>query len=392
MKISKTYLIEIIKEETQKALNELSELIPEEFAASAFSQSSRSADRGKANRTAAKARIDRVMRAVGPLPDKMDAAPVRLMVGKKLEAGGRWQDTAQEIYNHVQQQRALARTRKDAEAGMAQMDLDRTRKDAEAGMAQMDLDRTRKDAELGMAHMDLDRIRKDVEGAPFANYGQDYAKAIAGDVKDLSPAGKKRRTKASRQAGLSKRIGRTVANIQNRLRKYFPIGSRTFAGGQADGKYGRPGGETESAIKRFQKDYMKDTKPDGLWGPGTEKGYKKVKGRTKSGLMLPPTGTEPQKGKPQKSTAVAKLTGIKSIEQLKKERADALKYAQVAYRGGYAEETKAKASERFKVASRALELAQAQEKIGKQQGLAKARGETGAERDTAIARAPGRGK
>jgi len=231
-------------------------------------------------------------------------------------------------------------------------------------------------------------------GFPEDGYPESYEEApiqsIEKPAATKKPTTKKRRTKAQRQAILSKKIGRSVANIQNRIRKYYLDGSKTFASGEADGKYGRPGGETERAIKLFQKHTLKIAKPDGLWGKDTEKGYRKLAGKEKSWLMTPTLDKIPQKGKPQK--ALAKSTGIKSIEQLKKEKAEALKYAQVAYRGGFAEETKAKAVGRFKVARRALELAQAQEKIGKQQGIAKARGETNAERDTALARTRQRGR
>ena len=355
MKINKSYLEQIIKEEYKKVLQEDLEQQLRKKIASLKAMATLNTY-PKITRAAWAKQAQALEKQ---LADQLNAEEEDL--------------TTQAVYDQEQREKALGPISSiDPDAAAKEQDQEEYR---------------RQDIEKGIEN--IGKASKWAKGA-----AQTATDAIGKFMKGTEQPAKKSsgRSKASRQGALSKRIGRPIANIQNRLRKYFPKGSRTFAGGKADGKYGRPGGETESAIKRFQKDYMKDTKPDGLWGPGTEKGYKKVTGGTKSGLMLPPTGTEPQKGKPQKSTAVAKSTGIKSIEQLKKEKADALKYAQVAWRGGFAEKTKAKALGRFKVARRALELAQAQEKIGKYHGIAKARGETNAERDTAIARAPGRGK
>lgn len=150
---------------------------------------------------------------------------------------------------------------------------------------------------------------------------------------DEQPA-KKRRTKAQRQAILSKRIGRSVANIQNRIRKYYRDGSKTFASGKADGKYGRPGGETERAIKLFQKYKLNIAKPDGLWGKDTEKGYKKLAGKEKSWLMTSTLYKIPQKGTPQKA-AVQSVTAKQpsEIERLKAEFDAATKNVIDAYRG-----------------------------------------------------------
>jgi len=231
-------------------------------------------------------------------------------------------------------------------------------------------------------------LQQDIEkGSKWLSGAAQTAKDAFGNfMKGTEQPAKKSsgRSKASRQATLSKRIGRPVANIQNRLRKYFHPGSKTFASGKADGKYGRPGGETERAIKNFQKNWMNDDNPDGLWGPGTEKGYKEIPGKKKSFLMMPPIGTEPQKGKPQK--ALAKSTGIKSIEQLKKEMAAAQSQANMTHKGGSSKSVKAAAMKDWHSAKKALQLAQAQELKGKQQGIALARGETKAERGKAIAR------
>jgi hypothetical protein len=140
---------------------------------------------------------------------------------------------------------------------------------------------------------------------------------------------KKRRTKAQRQATLSRRIGRSVANIQNRLRKYYRDGSKTFASGEADGKYGRPGGETERVIKLFQKHKLNIAKPDGLWGKDTEKGYKKLAGKEKSWLMTPTLDKIPQKGAVQSVSAKQPS----EIERLKAEFDAATKNVVDAYKG-----------------------------------------------------------
>jgi len=94
------------------------------------------------------------------------------------------------------------------------------------------------------------------------------------------------RTKASRQAILSKRVKRPIGSIQKNLRSYFNPSGPTWDGSETpDGKWG---GETEAAIKAFQRDHMGDPTPDGLWGRGTEKAWKKLSRGKKLALQADP--------------------------------------------------------------------------------------------------------
>jgi hypothetical protein len=80
--------------------------------------------------------------------------------------------------------------------------------------------------------------------------------------------------KAMKQEKLSKEIGKSIKDIQDDLKGYFPENSKTFRSGQPDGKYGE---ETETAIMKLQKDDLKFVGDaiDGLYGGDTLQAYKR---------------------------------------------------------------------------------------------------------------------
>ena len=129
-------------------------------------------------------------------------------------------------------------------------------------------------------------------------------------------------SKAAKQNALSKRTGRSVASIQKMFKELFPKNSRSFRRGKPDGQYG---GETEKVIKAVQAQL--GIKQDGLWGPGTEKAWLAADAQTKS---IASSGTTTQ----QTAQAVAKKPAV-PLAQLKAAADEAeLKVKTATLRGG----------------------------------------------------------
>jgi peptidoglycan hydrolase-like protein with peptidoglycan-binding domain len=152
---------------------------------------------------------------------------------------------------------------------------------------------------------------------------------------------------------------------------------------------GRYDNSTYRAIRNFQKKMFPKSRKewDGLFGLNTLKAVAPNVAARKGFDSAAAKATRTAAAK--KPTAVAKSTGIKSIEQLKKELAAAQSQANMTHKGGSSKSVKAAAMKDWHAARKALQLAQAQELKGKQQGIALARGETRAERDRAIAKTRG---
>jgi len=290
MKINKSYLQQVIKEETQKALEEIG--YPGALAQKITQLASKSDNQKKDAPAAAKKKSEqdeikkKIQQTKKKLEDSKTFAKEDNLPGRKAIHTAnikKYQSELQKLETDLKKSRQIVVKPGEEYSG-----------------------------KTGQV-TPISPVSEPIPGAQMS-FPDDMAPAVDRKKK---PAAKKRRTKAQRQATLSRRVGRSIGSIQTAIKSLFAPNAKTFArGGKADGKYGRPGGETESAIKKFQSLYMNDDNPDGLWGKDTEKAYRDITPAKKK--YIAGTGPYPGKKLKQRQTA-SKLD--KKIELAKQRHA-----------------------------------------------------------------------
>ena len=280
MKINKSYLQQIIKEETQKALEEIS--YPSALGQKITQLASKPNDQQKEAPAAAEKKSEeaKLKKEIGKLKNRLKDYTAYGKVDWNIEG---------------QQERYKQLAKKTKEKLKAAQTALKKSMHAVGKPGEQDSGKTGQ----------VTPISPMPEPIPSAQMSlPDDIGPVAPAAKKPAakkPAVKKRRTKAQRQAILSRRVGRSIGSIQTAIKSLFPQNAKTFADGKADGKYGRPGGETEGAIKRFQSLYMNDDNPDGLWGKDTEKAYRGIAPAKKKHIA----GTGPYPGKKLKQRQTA---------------------------------------------------------------------------------------